>query len=566
MKGDIKVMSARDIVKKDPANFTPTLGDYKDLQPFRFWCQKVLPLVYDDSLSYYELLCKVVDYLNKTMEDVGVLEGDVTGLHEAYKKLQGYVNDYFSTLDVQEEINNKLNDMANSGELSKLIKPIIDVNQPKIVNDVGEMTNKSTIYILSTNGYAYQWNGKEFAPTGLIFNIPVNAYASSSFQNPIDINNATNIGSWYINRNSLDGLVDVNVAKYYWSVYVIKPIVLNDIDCFQLLIGTGVSNTSPTVMYYRSSLYNVFNSFSKIINEKNIANNYVSKNPGKYSVDEKNLNTSYLIDRNSLNAYQDKLKVDITKYYWSVLNIAPSTSSFNDVSQILIGVPISTVGRCLMYVRSSITTDSTKWTTFSLINPEQKTYKLPKVAFCGDSFTAVTSVKSYVNFLNEMGVCEGVNLGISGATADSWYTANEKNITDEYDEFFIALGLNGLSTPNGVYNSSDTSTFCGQINRIINKIIEVNPKARIIIWCMDAWYNKERSDVLKELADYNGCEYYSMLDDANIPLRLNGKYDGVMNNLNTNIVTAKNNALKLTDNHPNEAAQYLLATYLRNII
>ena len=124
-------MSARDIVKKDPADFTPTLGNYTDLQPFRFWCQKVLPLVYDDSLSYYELLCKVVDYLNKTMEDVGVLEGDVTELHEAYKKLQGYVNDYFSTLDVQEEINSKLDIMAENGELTKLIAPLL----PNLIAD-----------------------------------------------------------------------------------------------------------------------------------------------------------------------------------------------------------------------------------------------------------------------------------------------------------------------------------------------------------------------------------------------------------------------------------------------
>lgn len=36
----------------------------------RYWCQKVLPQVYDDSLSYYELLNKVVDYLNHTIEDV----------------------------------------------------------------------------------------------------------------------------------------------------------------------------------------------------------------------------------------------------------------------------------------------------------------------------------------------------------------------------------------------------------------------------------------------------------------------------------------------------------------
>ncbi len=38
---------------------------------FRFWCQKVLPLIYDDSLSYYELLAKVVVYLNNVIEDIG---------------------------------------------------------------------------------------------------------------------------------------------------------------------------------------------------------------------------------------------------------------------------------------------------------------------------------------------------------------------------------------------------------------------------------------------------------------------------------------------------------------
>lgn len=119
-------MSVRSITPNEPANFTPVLGDYKELRPFRFWCQKVLPLVYDDSLSYYELLCKVVDYLNKTMEDVDTLEGDVTNLHTAYKQLQDYVNNYFSTLDVQEEINNKLDYMSSNGELSALLSPIVN--------------------------------------------------------------------------------------------------------------------------------------------------------------------------------------------------------------------------------------------------------------------------------------------------------------------------------------------------------------------------------------------------------------------------------------------------------
>lgn len=48
----------------------------------RFWCQKVLPLVYDDSLSYYELLCKVVAYLNHLTEDVVKLTEEVAGIED----------------------------------------------------------------------------------------------------------------------------------------------------------------------------------------------------------------------------------------------------------------------------------------------------------------------------------------------------------------------------------------------------------------------------------------------------------------------------------------------------
>ena len=48
------------------------------------------------------------------MEDVDTLNDDVNGLHDAYVLLQNYVNDYFSTLDVQVEINNKLDEMATA--------------------------------------------------------------------------------------------------------------------------------------------------------------------------------------------------------------------------------------------------------------------------------------------------------------------------------------------------------------------------------------------------------------------------------------------------------------------
>lgn len=93
-----------------------------DLRPFRFWCQKVLPLVYDDSLSYYELLCKVIDYLNKTIENVVELGKNFDELQQMFNTLKQYVDNYFKNLDVQEEINKKLDEMAADGSLSILLQ------------------------------------------------------------------------------------------------------------------------------------------------------------------------------------------------------------------------------------------------------------------------------------------------------------------------------------------------------------------------------------------------------------------------------------------------------------
>ena len=88
-----------EIEKKDPANFSPSVEIPAKVDSFRFWCQKVLPLVYDDSLSYYELLCKVVNYLNNTIADVNTLKASndvivpkVNTLDDSVKALQTKVS------------------------------------------------------------------------------------------------------------------------------------------------------------------------------------------------------------------------------------------------------------------------------------------------------------------------------------------------------------------------------------------------------------------------------------------------------------------------------------------
>ena len=118
------------------ANFTPDIGPYTTLKPFRFWCQKVLPLVYDDSLSYYELLGKVVDYLNKTMEDVDTQITDIQGLLSAYEALQGWVNHYYDSADFAADIDAGLDRMAESGQLTTLLTAIVNPELPGLVDDL----------------------------------------------------------------------------------------------------------------------------------------------------------------------------------------------------------------------------------------------------------------------------------------------------------------------------------------------------------------------------------------------------------------------------------------------
>ena len=106
-------------------DYTPTMKPYEKVGAFRYWCQTTLPLVYDDSKSYLELLYSVIHYLNSTISDVANMGDNIDALLEAYNQLQKYVNDYFDNLDVQSEIDAKLDEMASDGSLSELLEPFI---------------------------------------------------------------------------------------------------------------------------------------------------------------------------------------------------------------------------------------------------------------------------------------------------------------------------------------------------------------------------------------------------------------------------------------------------------
>ena len=88
------------------------------IPPFRAWVQKTLPAVYDDGLSYMELLSKVFVYLNSVIKSTDGIITDFNALHD-------YVYNFFKNLDVQEEIDNKLDQMAEDGTLQAILSDFI---------------------------------------------------------------------------------------------------------------------------------------------------------------------------------------------------------------------------------------------------------------------------------------------------------------------------------------------------------------------------------------------------------------------------------------------------------
>lgn len=131
-------------VPTKPAPTFPALSFPDTQAPFRYWVQMALPAVYGDELSYYELLSKVVKVLNDALANMNLLNEDVKELAEFTSRLSQWTQDYFKNLDVQEEINNKLDQMAASGIFDKILEKLFS-NTQIVVNVVHYGADKTGV-------------------------------------------------------------------------------------------------------------------------------------------------------------------------------------------------------------------------------------------------------------------------------------------------------------------------------------------------------------------------------------------------------------------------------------
>lgn len=208
---------------------------YKNLTPFKRCVLQNFPFIEEDfdALTNYGLLGKIVEYLNNVISSQNTVQENITALNNAFIELKSQVDNYFDNLDVQEEINAKLDEMAESGEIGNLMGRYIDpkladfqdqvtedlASMRQIVESVGsgspipvsstdEMTDHNKTYLLTSDGYWYYYSGTEwtrggvYQATGLADEsvTPVKTTFSKRSANLIDVKNVS-INNWIIETN-----------------------------------------------------------------------------------------------------------------------------------------------------------------------------------------------------------------------------------------------------------------------------------------------------------------------------------------------------------------------------
>lgn len=185
-----------------------------NVPPFVSFVTSTVPMVFDNSLSYYEALSALWKWLQDDVVDVINNNATVTQDYiNLTNELKSFVENYFNNLDVQEEINNKLDAMVSDGtfeivigeyfheqfdildnkiddtattlenDLSTAItsetnaRTSADSNLQAQINALGSgapipvantsaMTNHSKVYVNTTDGKWYYWNGSAWAVGG----------------------------------------------------------------------------------------------------------------------------------------------------------------------------------------------------------------------------------------------------------------------------------------------------------------------------------------------------------------------------------------------------------------
>ena len=121
--------------------------EFKKLTPFKWFVLENFPFIEADfdALTEWQLFCKLGKEINKILNSQNAIGQQVENISNEFINLENYVNDYFSNLDIQDAVNEKLNEMAQSGELQEIITSYLEINGIIAFNTIADLKNSSNL-------------------------------------------------------------------------------------------------------------------------------------------------------------------------------------------------------------------------------------------------------------------------------------------------------------------------------------------------------------------------------------------------------------------------------------
>lgn len=222
------------------------------LNPLPPICGKLMssyPSVFVEGMSYQEqiaiirgLLNSVIDSQNKTIENVNELEQDFKSLNNNFVELKKFVDDYFKNLDVQDEINNKLEEMYENGDFDTLFSAI----------DRTSRANSNFVKGIGFNTWFTNYSAEKMKT---ISNLAVGKFAYCNFQFDVDV---TETGIVTVNEERLANQVAA-LLEYQHKGGEVVSLKIHDQPKFYRYA------TSENIEYFLENLYNAIEKIKGLI-------------------------------------------------------------------------------------------------------------------------------------------------------------------------------------------------------------------------------------------------------------------------------------------------------------
>ena len=451
-------------------NNEPTIKPITVTGIFTKYIAKTLPLAFDESMSYYECLCAMLEYLNETIvPDINNANEGLGELQEFYEELQEYVNTYFDNLDVQNEINTKLDKMASDGTLYNIINNQLftDMNNQILQNavNIGTLNEEmdGTIKITDNNVITNSMLSQEVREAltgGSTAVVGENSVGTENIQNKA------------VTIYKVDDLIQTNFTKEYEPVELSNFISGN--YCFNdsgtLDIRTNANMSYCTANLTNGEIYQFIGANWYAVNGIMIVD----------STDDNKIVASSSISNSSLSFTPAKILFQANKNgliaYISVYTGAVSVSTPREVSQVMNLTKLSDISQNkkdsqlnLIKTLEGLGLANHKSTIFDFPNitgnqyATTKIYKLSK----GTKYR-VTGANSY----------ENAGLVITNEAGDpSYISSNSNHTTQDNFEYEFTASDDG-------YALCMDMTF-GVFDYVTNiYIIEEQNKYSTIKWCL----------------------------------------------------------------------------------